>query len=419
MNVHSIKNTIISLMLIGTATAVNCQESPSKTYCLTDAPRYSEESGYGYDLTATPQKGDKRPFFFSVKVPDGNYKVTVCIGDKKKAGITTVRGESRRLFVQRLHTKKGEFIEQSFLVNKRNPQISATESVHIKPREKSKLNWDNKLTLEFNGEAPVCKSIRIEPADTSAITVFLCGNSTVVDQDNEPWASWGQMIPYFFNEQVCIANYAESGESANTFIAAKRLKKALTQIKKGDYLFMEFGHNDQKQKGPGKGAYYSFLTSLKTFIDEARMRGAFPVLVTPTQRRSFDENGRIRDTHEDYPEAMRWLAAKENVPLIDLNEMTRTLYEALGKETSKKAFVHYPAGTYPGQVKAFADNTHFNPYGAYQIAQCVLEGIKKAVPELASYLKTIVTYDPAHPDDVNTFRWDESPFTEIEKPDGN
>ena len=138
------------------------------------------------------------------------------------------------------------------------------------------------------------------------------------------------MIPHFFGTDVCIANYAESGESANTFIGAKRLAKALSQIKKGDYLFMEFGHNDQKQKGPGKGAYYSFMTSLKTFIDEARARGAHPVLVTPTQRRSFDANGHIRDTHEDYPEAMRWLAAKENVPLIDIKEKTRTLYAAQG-----------------------------------------------------------------------------------------
>ena len=85
------------------------------------------------------------------------------------------------------------------------------------------------------------------------------------------------MIPHFFGTDVCIANYAESGESANTFIAAGRLKKALSQIKKGDYLFMEFGHNDQKQKGPGKGAYYSFMTSLKTFIDEAPCTGSIPL----------------------------------------------------------------------------------------------------------------------------------------------
>ena len=281
------------------------------------------------------------------------------------------------------------------------------------------MNWDDKLTLEFNGSVPVCESITIEPADTTVTTVFLCGNSTVVDQDNEPWASWGQMIPYFFDTNVCIANYAESGESANTFIAAGRLKKALSQMKKGDYLFMEFGHNDQKQKGPGKGAYYSFMTSLKTFIDEARLRGAHPVLVTPTQRRSFGPDGHIRDTHEDYPEAMRWLAEKENVPLIDLNEMTRTLYEAMGVEPSKRAFVHYPAGSYPGQTQDFADNTHFNPYGAYEIARCIVEGLKTQVPDLARHLKPFPAFDPARPDNPDNFHWDDSPFTEIEKPDGN
>ena len=249
------------------------------------------------------------------------------------------------------------------------------------------MNWDDKLTLEFNGDAPQLSELIIEKVN-NVPTVFLCGNSTVVDQDNEPWASWGQMIPRFFNDSICFANYAESGESANTFIGAGRLKKALTQMKPGDYIFMEFGHNDQKQKGPGKGAYYSFMTSLKTFIDEARARGAYPVLVTPTQRRSFDENGKIRDTHEDYPEAMRWLAAKENVPLIDLNEMTRTLYEAMGVEPSKKAFVHYPAGTYPGQNRVLADNTHFNPYGAYQISKCIIEGIKKAGLPIANYLRS-------------------------------
>lgn len=404
--------------LLMTAVATSAQET-GKTYQLTNAPRYSDETGYGYDLVGTPIKGGKAAFFFSVQVPDGNYKITVRLGNKKQAGITTVRGESRRLFIENLPTKKGQFIDESFIINKRNPRISEKESVRIKAREKKKLNWDDKLTLEFNGDAPVCESIRIEPADTSVITVFLCGNSTVVDQDNEPWASWGQMIPRFFNSEVSIANYAESGESANSFIAAGRLNKALSQIKPGDYLFMEFGHNDQKQKGPGKGAYYSFMTSLKTFIDEAHARGAHPVLVTPTQRRTFDANGHIRHTHADYPEAMRWLAAKENVPLIDLNTITCTLYEALGPESSKCAFVHYPAGTYPGQTKAFADDTHFNTYGAYQIAKCVIEGIKASVPQLAKHLKEAPAYNPAKPDDVSTFHWNESPFTEIEKPDGN
>lgn len=386
---------------------------------ITPGDRYTPEKGYGYDLQPSPEKKSTAPFFFSVSVPDGNYRVTAIIGSKRTAGETSVRGESRRLFFENLKTKKGELKPCSFVINKRNTHISNKENVRIKPRERQKLNWDDKLTLEFNGDAPALSELIIERVN-NVPTVFLCGNSTVVDQDNEPWASWGQMIPRFFNDSICFANYAESGESANTFIAAGRLKKALTQMKPGDYLFMEFGHNDQKQKGPGKGAYYSFMTSLKTFIDEARARGAQPVLVTPTQRRSFDENGKIKDTHEDYPEAMRWLAAKENIPLIDLNEMTRTLYEAMGAEPSKKAFVHYPAGTYPGQTKDFADNTHFNPYGAYQISKCIIEGIKKAGLPIADYLrKDYPGFNPAHPDALDSFKWNDSPFTEIEKPDGN
>ena len=117
---------------------------------------------------------------------------------------------------------------------------------------------------------------------------------------------------------------------------------------------------------------------------------------------------------------MRWLAEKENIPLIDLHAMTRILYEAMGVEESKHAFVHYPANTYPGQDKPLADNTHFNPYGAYQIAKCVIEGMKQAGLPLVKYLRTDNEgYDEACPDARETFKWNESPFTELEKPDGN
>lgn len=386
---------------------------------VTPEDRFTPEKGYGYDLTASPTEKRTAPFFFSVAVPDGNYLVTAVVGDKRVAGMTTLRGESRRLFFENIHTEKGELKPCTFVINKRNTHIAGEEAVRIKPREERKLNWDDKLTLEFNGDAPLLCELIIERVE-GVPTLFLCGDSTVVDQDNEPWASWGQMITRFFDEGVAFANYAESGECGNTFIAAGRLKKALSQMKAGDYLFIEFGHNDQKQKGPGKGAFYSYMTSLKSFIDEARARGAYPILVTPTQRRSFDEQGKIRDTHADFPDAMRWLATKENVPLIDLHQMTRTLYEALGVETSKRAFVHYPAGTYPGQTRDFADNTHFNPYGAYQIAKCIIEGMKKLDLPLLDHLREGYTaYDPAQPDDWAAFKWNDSPFTEVEKPDGN
>ena len=386
---------------------------------ITSADRYDQAKGYGYDLCPSPDGRSKAPFFFSVAIPDGNYHVTAIVGSKRNAGETTLRGESRRLFYENVKTKKGELLPCSFTINKRDIHISDKEDVRIKPRERSKLNWDDKLTLEFNGDAPQLTELIIERV-ANVPTIFLCGNSTVVDQDNEPWASWGQMVPRFFTDSICFANYAESGESANTFIGAGRLKKALTQMKPGDYIFMEFGHNDQKQKGPGKGAFYSFMTSLKTFVDEARARGAQPVLVTPTQRRSFDENGKIKDTHLDFPDAVRWLAEKENIPLIDLHAMTRVLYEAMGVEESKHAFVHYPANTYPGQDRPLADNTHFNPYGAYQIAKCVIEGMKKAGLPVVKFLRADYQgYNPSQPDNRDSFKWNDIPFTEVEKPDGN
>lgn len=371
---------------------------------------------YSFDMTKTETENG---FFTIPDVPDGNYRVKVTLGSASRKGSTTVRGESRRLFFENVPTRKGQFIEKTFTINKRNTKINDTESVRIKPREQKKLNWDNHLTLEFNGDQPAIAKLEIKRIDDIP-TVFLCGNSTVVDQDNEPWASWGQMIPRFFDENICFANYAESGESANTFIAAKRLKKLLTQIKPGDYVLVEFGHNDQKQKGPGKGPYESFTQSLQVFVAEARAHGAHPVFITPTQRRSFDENGKIMDTHGEFPDAMKKLAAEEKIPVIDLNSMTRTLYEALGPENSKKAFVHYPANTYPGQSKALADNTHFNPYGAYEIAKCVIEGMKSAHLPIVKYLRAdYKPFNPAHPDKLKNFHWNPSPYSEIEKPDGN
>lgn len=386
---------------------------------ITSETLFNNEQGYGYDLQPAWDGKSNQPFFFSVNVPDGNYKVTVTLGSKDTTGNTTVRAESRRLFIENLPTKKGELITESFVVNKRNPKINEKEKVKLKSREIKKLNWDDKLTLEFNGDAPRVSSVVIEKVD-NVPTIYLCGNSTVVDNDNEPWASWGQMIPRFFTDKICIANHAESGLSANTFIGGGRLKKILSQIKKGDYLVVEFGHNDQKQKGAGKGAYYSFAYNLKIFIDEARAKGAYPVLVTPTSRRRFDSNGKSTNTHGEYPDAVRWVAEKENVPLIELNGMTATLCDALGVDGSMKLFVHYPAGTFPGQTKDFKDNTHFSTYGAYEVAKCVVEGMKKADLDIVKYLRADYKgFDPAHPDSFKSFKWNLCPFTEIEKPDGN
>lgn len=414
-----------ALLMPLTATAQKFDFSGSRKardgyIAVTPDMRYDASTGYGYDFVASPAKGSHDPYYFSVAVPDGNYKVTVVLGSRKKAAVTTVRAESRRLFLERVATKRGEQKTCSFVVNKRTPRIDDRESVRIKAREQGKLNWDDRLTIEVNGPVPCLSELIVEPADDDVTTLFLCGNSTVVDQDYEPWASWGQMIPRWFDGYVAVANYAESGESANSFLGAGRLKKILSQARPGDYLFVEFGHNDQKQRGPGKGAYYNFATELKTFVDEARSHGMTIVFVTPTQRRSFDDEGRIQETHADYPDAMRWVAQREQVPVIELHDMTRTFFETLGVEGSKRSLVHYPAGSFPGQPKPLADNTHFNPYGAYEISKMVAEGIRQLQLPLAAHLKDLTdTYSPSAPDDPDSFVWDDAPFVEVLKPDGN
>ena len=184
---------------------------------------------YTYD-TSKPQEF----FELNVPVPDGNYLITMQIGSRKFASRTFVKSESRRLAVNDLAVAKGEVKTVQFLVNKRDKIIREAGKdpvdVILKPRERFKLDWDDSINLEIAGDAPAVASIRIEPAPAGVTTVFLCGDSTVVDQDIEPWASWGQMFPWFFDSQVAIANYGESGERADTFMGAGRLRKILTQL---------------------------------------------------------------------------------------------------------------------------------------------------------------------------------------------
>lgn len=364
-------------------------------------------------------KTSNKPFNFSVAIPDGNYRVTVILGNKKKAGQTVVRAESRRHYVDMVTTKKGEFETVSFIVNKHSPIIKGDVRVKLKPREVDYKNWDDSLNLSFCGLNPAIQRIKIEPI-MDVTTVFLCGNSTVVDQENEPWASWGQMITRWFEPQVAIANFAESGLSCTSFLAQLRLDKILSQLKKGDYVIVEFGHNDEKEKKAGDGAWYSYSRNLKIFIDRVKEVGGNIIFCTPTARRSFDNNGRIINTHGDYPTAMKAVAMRENVPVIDLTQMSTTFYETLGVEGSKKSLVHYPANTFANQDKPLADNTHFNPYGAWEVAKMVVMGLKQIHSPLADYLRPEwQDFNPARPDDPDAFVWQMSSASNLTKPDGN
>ena len=329
---------------------------------------------------------DQQPFEISVPVPDGNYLVTVTLGDRERDAQTTVKAESRRLCLMQEPTAKGQHKTVSFLVNKRDFHIDAERDVRLKFRENNKLDWDDFLTLEILG-TPAVSKIVITPASKDVVTVFLCGDSTVVDQDNEPWASWGQMFPFFLDTKVAVANYGESGERTDSFIGAGRLDKILTQVRPGDYVFVEFGHNDMKLTGPDKNGFGFFADQLNIFIDRIREHEAIPVLVTPTHRRNFDEEGHIIETHLDYPDGMRHVAATREAMLIDLHDMSAEFYESLGPEGSKRAFVHYPEGAYRGIFGAVADNTHFNPFGAFELARRMATAIQAQIPELGAHIR--------------------------------
>ena len=404
------------LILTSILATVFLAEEP-KLFDLSQETIYTDKIGYGYDFKTTPQtKTNNKPAYFSIKVEDGNYKVTFIIGSDEYEGDTTIRAESRRLLVHNLKTKKGEFKTFTFVVHKRSPKISDGTKVRLKERELNYLNWDEKITFEFNGNRPTIQSLKLEK-DSKATTLFLCGDSTVVDQEGEPWASWGQMIPRWFNEKICIANYAESGETTTSFMGEKRLDKVLSMIKKGDYLFVEFGHNDEKDKGGKAGAFLNYAENIRTYISKAKMKGANPIIVSPTARRSFN-NGKVTNTHGDYPKAAKKAAESAGVPFIDLTQMTTDMLQAFGDNNSKNLYVHYPAGTYSNN--ALKDDTHFNPFGAFEISKCVIMGLKNIKSPIISNLRNDwKDFDPKQPDNLKDFIWVPAPSVDSIKPDGN
>lgn len=395
---------------------------------------FTQKKGYGFEYTSNLRESNNhtkngigfissdQSFYFSVVLPEGNYNVHVLLGDQQGDSHTTIRAECRRLMIKELATKFGEFKKVSFSVHIKDSVIKTSgKSVRLKPREINYLHWDNKLTLEFNNSNPKLASIEIEKA-ANIPTIFLAGNSTVVDQPEEPWASWGQMIPVFFKpSKAVVANYAESGETLLAFKNERRLDKIWSMAKPNDFLLIEFAHNDQKPGANHLDPFTTYQQTLREWIAEARKRGMFPILVTSTNRRTFDSTtGKIYNSLGDYPEAMRQLAKEVAVPLIDLNQMSKQLYEALGVTESTKAFVYFKANEYPNQPKDVQDNTHFNTYGAFELAKCVAASIKTSIPALAHLLVSdFKGFDPSKPDDPGQWSLPKGRIVSSLKPDGN
>lgn len=363
--------------------------------------------GYGYEPSSAR--------LFSVAAPPGNYRVTVTLGRSDHATETTIKAETRRLMLDAVRVPAGRRITCTFIVNVRDAalvpppaQAPGSSSVLLKPRERRSFSWDDRLTLEILGEHPGVAAITVEPV--SVPTIFLLGDSTVTDQQAEPAASWGQMLPVFFRPDVAIANHAESGETLKSFLTELRLAKVLETAKPGDWALIQFGHNDQKANWPQTyaAADSTYRDYLRTWIAEFRRRGVTPVLITSPDRRNW-AGRRIRSTLADYVAAAKAVGVELRVPVIDLNAASIAFYEALGPERAPLAF-----------NDGGRDATHHDNYGAWVLARSVAKGIADTRLPLAHHLQSnLPPFNSAQPPDPASFHLAASATRDSTRPDGS
>lgn len=363
---------------------------------------YSEELKYGFtDVSkvtsnntgdADALKGDyliSNGTTFNVDLQPGDYKVNVIFGDT--AAATTVDVGVERKFGKDYNGKDTYLLNMMKLTN---AKASAGEFL-----EKSFTISlvDNQLNLDFVGEAAKINGLEIyklPPRTAGNIpTVYIASDSTVQTYDPyyKPQAGWGQMLERYFTDNVKIDNRAIGGRSSRSFVSEGRLDAILSEIKHGDYLFVQWGHNDATYSRPER--YVSeedFPTYIKMYIDGARQRGANPVLITPVSRRSYNsEKGEFNISFPGYRQKMMDMAKSEKVSLIDLGLKSKEFLDTLGSEGSKSIFLHVPAGVYGAFPSGSTDDTHFQEFGAIQMARLVSEGVKEANLSIAQYLKDI------------------------------
>lgn len=373
---------------------------------------YGFEPGAKLEAVSRPRSGSSpggfitsdAPFRFTARVPaEGNYRVTVTLGDAAGESVTTIKAELRRLMAEKVVTRAGEFKRVSFIVNTRTPRIAprgsiAAGEVRLKaPREtvQEAWAWDDAITLEFSNTRPAVGAVEIEPVDVPVI--FLLGDSTVCDQSKEPYNSWGQMFPRWFQPVVAIANHGESGETYRDSLGRRRLDKILSVMRPGNWLIMQFGHNDQKQIAAGTGGpFTTYQAEIKKHVEAVRAQGGHAIIVSPMERRGFDAAGKVKSSLIEYADASRQIAKELGVPFIDLNALSKPFYEALGPEKSARAFA--TAGSGP------TDNTHHNNYGSYQLSRAVVQAIRAQRLPLAQWIvEDFPGFDPAHPNDPEKF----------------
>lgn len=333
--------------------------------------RYTSEIGYGFTSDSSvfgrfrggvdllrndfciPHKA-----VFLADMPDGVYRITVSIGDALADTSTVIRAGEGKVVLHTVNVPAGQYLRESFALRV----------------------LGGLLKLSFSGAAPRINSLEIQ-ADKEALVLYLAGDSTVTDQGEAgyPYAGWGQLLPLYFKAGVVVDNRALSGRSSKSFIQEGHLDSIAADIRPRDYLFIQFGHNDSKgDELRHTEPFTTYKEHLLQMITMARAAGAYPVLVTSVHRRMFDSMGIIVDSHGDYLTAMKELASAEQVPLIDLEQKSRRLFEDYGPEGTKELFMWSYPGEYIAHPAGVQDNTHFQIKGARLLAELVAEGIREA-----------------------------------------
>ena len=224
-------------------------------------------------------------------------------------------------------------------------------------------------------------------------TLYLVGDSTMADKPVIPANAergWGQMLPAYFNSSVRVENHALNGRSSKSFLDEGRWAAITNKLRPGDWVIIQFGHNDEKKADPKRFTepFGEFKTNLTRYVREAREHGAHPILATAVARRSFDADGKLKDTHGDYLPATREVAREQDAPLLELNTCSAEIVQALGPERSKKIYLWVGPDEFPALKEPKEDNTHFCAYGATRICDLAVDEIQKTAPELAKHLRT-------------------------------
>src|SRR3954451_24486609 len=217
-------------------------------------------------------------------------------------------------------------------------------------------------------------------------TVFLVGDSTMSNKEKSayPETGWGMPFSIFFDSSIVVDNVAQNGRSTKSFIEEHRWQQVMDNLQEGDYVFIQFGHNDEVKEKVGRYTTpEEFSANLERFVKDTRSKKAIPVLITPVARRKFDSTGKLVNTHEVYAELVKNVAAKQQVPLIDLNEKSMALLQHLGQENSTFLFNHLTPGEHPNYPNGREDDTHFDELGARKMAEIVLQEIKNLQLPLA------------------------------------